>query len=161
MIIRGLRDALLDQVGLDAQQVLGHAGHGRLGIAAAGRARGWCLPRGRSTMGRSEPAKEHMKPHDESASIEHRLVRVRGIVQGVGFRDSCMRHARAHGIAGWVRNRRDGSVEALLQGSPQQLAQMCDWLRHGVPGARVDALEQSEVQPPPALSNGFDILPTV
>jgi acylphosphatase len=112
-------------------------------------------------MRRSEPAKQHMQPHDENAHIEHRLVRVRGIVQGVGFRDSCMRYAQASGIAGWVRNRRDGSVEALLQGSPQQLAQMCDWLRHGVPGARVDALDQSEVQPPPALADGFDILPTV
>jgi acylphosphatase len=102
-----------------------------------------------------------MQPPDDNAPIEHRLVRVRGIVQGVGFRDSCMRQARARGIAGWVRNRRDGSVEALLQGSPQQLAQMCEWLRHGVPGARVDALDWSEVQPPPALPDGFDILPTV
>ena len=105
--------------------------------------------------------RKRMQPHDEKASIEHRLVRVRGIVQGVGFRDGCMRHARAQGIAGWVRNRRDGSVEALLQGSPQQLAKMCDWLRHGVPGARVNAVELSEVQPPPALAEGFDILPTL
>lgn len=101
-----------------------------------------------------------MQARDDSTSIEHRLVRVRGVVQGVGFRASCMRHARAHGIAGWVRNRPDGSVEALLQGTPQQLAQMCNWLRHGVPGARVDAIDQSEVQPPPALAGGFDILPT-
>ncbi|MGK6307364.1 acylphosphatase [Variovorax sp. DT-64] len=101
-----------------------------------------------------------MLPQDENAPIEHRLVRVRGIVQGVGFRDSCMRHARARGIAGWVRNRRDGSVEALLQGPPQQVAQMCDWLRHGVPGARVDALEQSTVPAPSPPLEGFDILPT-
>lgn len=100
-----------------------------------------------------------MKPQDENAPIQHRLVRVRGLVQGVGFRASCMRHARAHGIAGWVRNCRDGSVEALLQGSPQQVAQMCDWLRHGVPGARVDGLEQSVVPVPPLPLEGFDILP--
>lgn len=102
-----------------------------------------------------------MEPTDENESIDSRLVRVRGIVQGVGFRDGCMRHAQAQGITGWVRNRRDGSVEALLQGSPQQLARMCEWLRHGVPGARVDALDQAEVRPPPALLDGFDILPTV
>ena len=95
-----------------------------------------------------------------NASIESRLVRIRGIVQGVGFRDGCMRHARAQGITGWVRNCRDGSVEALLQGSPQQLARMCEWLRHGVPGARVDALDQAEAMPPPARLQGFDILPT-
>jgi acylphosphatase len=111
-------------------------------------------------MRRSEPAKEHMQPHDENAQIEHRLVRVRGFVQGVGFRDSCMRYAQASGIAGWVRNRRDGSVEALLQGSPEQLAQMCEWLRHGVPGARVDALEQSAVPTPLPPVEAFDILPT-
>jgi acylphosphatase len=102
-----------------------------------------------------------MQHQDENAPVEHRLVRVRGIVQGVGFRDSCMRHARAHGIAGWVRNRRDGSVEALLRGSPQQVAQMCDWLRHGVPGARVDALDQSAVPAPSPPLEGFDILPTL
>jgi len=101
-----------------------------------------------------------MNPQDENGAIEHRLVRVRGIVQGVGFRDSCMRYARAQGIAGWVRNRRDGSVEALLRGSPQQVARMCDWLRHGVRGARVDAMEQAPVQAPSPDLAGFDILPT-
>ena len=101
-----------------------------------------------------------MAAQDENGPVEHRLVRVRGVVQGVGFRDSCMRRARAQGITGWVRNRRDGSVEALLQGSPAQVAQMCEWLRYGVPGARVDALEQSEVQPPPARMEGFGILST-
>ena len=102
----------------------------------------------------------HAAMEHENASIENRLVRVRGIVQGVGFRDGCMRHARALGITGWVRNRRDGSVEALLQGSPQQLARMCEWLRRGVPGARVEALDQAEVSPAPSRLAGFDILPT-
>ena len=101
-----------------------------------------------------------MDPQDENGAIEHCLVRVRGIVQGVGFRDGCMRRARALGIAGWVRNRRDGSVEALLQGSPRQVAQMCEWLRHGVPGARVDALEQAAVPAPSPPLEGFDVLPT-
>ena len=98
--------------------------------------------------------------HHANAAEEARLVRARGVVQGVGFREACVRYARRHGIAGWVRNRRDGSVEALLQGSPQQLAQMCDWLRAGVPGARVDALEvQAAAVPSPRLE-GFERLPT-
>lgn len=101
-----------------------------------------------------------MDRHDENKAFEHRLVRVRGVVQGVGFRDGCMRHARALGLAGWVRNRRDGSVEALLQGSPQQVAQMCAWLRHGVPGARVDALEGTAVPAPSPPLEGFEVLPT-
>ena len=111
-------------------------------------------------MGRPNQREARMDPQDENGPIEHRLVRVRGIVQGVGFRDGCMRHAQALGIAGWVRNRRDGSVEALLQGSPRQLAQMCDWLRHGVPGARVDALEQTAVPASSPPLEGFDVLPT-
>lgn len=101
-----------------------------------------------------------MNLQDDRPPIEHRLVRVRGLVQGVGFRDGCLRQARKRGLTGWVRNRADGSVEALLQGSPEQLAQMCDWLRHGVPGARVDALEPSEARPQPAKLDRFDILPT-
>lgn len=101
-----------------------------------------------------------MDAQDENGPVEHRLVRVRGIVQGVGFRDSCMRYARAQGITGWVRNRRDGSVEAWLQGSPRQVAQMCDWLHHGVPGARVDAMEQTAMRAPAPPLKGFDILPT-
>lgn len=101
-----------------------------------------------------------MDAQDENGPVEHRLVRVRGIVQGVGFRDGCMRYARAQGITGWVRNRRDGSVEALLQGSPAQVAQLCEWLRHGVPGARVDAMEQTSAPAPSPPLRSFDILPT-
>jgi len=66
------------------------------------------------------------------------LVRLGGRVQGVGFRETCVSHARALGLTGWVRNRSDGSVEVLLQGSPNQLAHMCNWLRTGVPGASPD-----------------------
>ena len=68
-------------------------------------------------------------------------MKARGLVQGVGFRDSCIQYARSHGVGGWVRNRNDGSVEAIIQGQPSALNAMCDWLRHRVPGARVDVLE--------------------
>jgi acylphosphatase len=94
-------------------------------------------------------------------ALETRIVRVRGIVQGVGFRETCVRRARADGIAGWVRNRADGSVEALLQGAPSRVAAMCDWLRHGVPGARVDSLEQEVAPAPAAALKSFERLPTL
>ena len=59
---------------------------------------------------------------DKDGTIQNRLVRVYGRVQGVGFREACVRRAQALGITGWVRNRVDGSVEVMLQGSPEQLA---------------------------------------
>jgi acylphosphatase len=71
-------------------------------------------------------------------------LRVRGRVQGVGFRRSLEIKARALDLAGWVRNRADGSVEALLAGDPDAVAELCEWARSGPPMARVDALETSE-----------------
>jgi acylphosphatase len=97
----------------------------------------------------------------EEGTLESWLVRVRGRVQGVGYRDACVRRARALGIAGWVRNRMDDSVEATLQGSPQQLAEMCDWLRDGMSAALVDDLEVTPMQPPFPRFDHFDRLPTL
>jgi acylphosphatase len=85
---------------------------------------------------------------NRSAPLETRLVRVRGRVQGVGYRHACVQQARALGITGWVRNRMDDSVEAMLQGTPQQLAQMCDWMRDDMPAALVEGMDVVEVQPP-------------
>jgi acylphosphatase len=90
-----------------------------------------------------------------------RIVRARGRVQGVGFRDSCVRHARALGITGWVRNRMDDSVEALLQGSAAQLDAMCAWLREDVPWALVEALDVTEVAAPFPRHDRFERLPTL
>ena len=87
-------------------------------------------------------------------------VLAKGRVQGVGFRDSCVQRARAQGIEGWVRNRVDGSVEALLQGMPEALDAMCDWMRHRVPGARVDTLQVEAVAPPFERIHGFGRRPT-
>jgi acylphosphatase len=89
-----------------------------------------------------------------------RRVRVRGVVQGVGFRAACMRHAMAHGIVGWVRNRGDGSVEALLLGVPQALDRMCAWVREGVPGARVTGVEVEPAPLPDPAPERFELLPT-
>lgn len=66
---------------------------------------------------------------------------VRGQVQGVFFRDTCRREAHHHRVRGWVRNRPDGSVEAVFDGSPDGVRAMVDWVRVGPPTARVDAVE--------------------
>ena len=94
------------------------------------------------------------------AMIECWRVRVHGRVQGVGYRQVCIEQARALGITGWVRNRLDGSVEATLQGSPQQRAQMSGWLRAGVAQARVDDVDVAAVPPPFARFDRFERWPT-
>ncbi len=67
---------------------------------------------------------------------------VRGQVQGVNFRSSTQAQARRLGLSGWVRNRRDGSVEVLAEGPRAGLEQLLSFLRYGPPAAIV-----SEVQP--------------
>jgi acylphosphatase len=102
-----------------------------------------------------------MESRDNDGVLESWLVRARGRVQGIGYREACVRRARALGINGWVRNRMDESVEVMLQGSPQQLADMCDWLRDGMPAALVDELEVAQVQLPFPRFDHFDRLPTL
>ena len=68
-------------------------------------------------------------------------MRVTGRVQGVGYRESCVRVARALGVCGWVRNRDDGSVEALAQGPADALGKLRAWMLAGPAFARVDGLE--------------------
>ena len=92
--------------------------------------------------------------------IDTRLVRVRGRVQGVGYRYACVEHARALGVTGWVRNRMDDSVEALLQGPPEVVAGMCDWMEDGIESALVERMEVSELKPPFPMFETFDQLPT-
>ena len=103
----------------------------------------------------------HMDSRDIDGVIESWLVRVRGHVQGVGCRDACMRRARAQSVTGWVRNRLDGSVEVMLQGSREQLVDMCSWLRDGISAALVDELDVTQVQPPLPRFDHFDRLPTL
>jgi acylphosphatase len=67
-------------------------------------------------------------------------VTIRGRVQGVGYRAWVEYEARAGGLEGWVRNRRDGSVEAVFAGSPEAVADMVARCRHGPPSARVEAV---------------------
>lgn len=76
-----------------------------------------------------------------------RRVRVTGRVQGVSFRASCRDEARSRGVTGWVRNRDDGSVEALFAGDPEAVEAMIAWCRSGPSGARVDDLDVAAVEP--------------
>jgi acylphosphatase len=70
-------------------------------------------------------------------------LRIAGRVQGVGFRYALQSEAERLGLAGWVRNRSDGSVEALLQGEAEAVESLTAWARHGPPGARVTEIHAS------------------
>jgi acylphosphatase len=86
-------------------------------------------------------------------TIAARRFVVRGRVQGVGFRWFVEREAHILGIAGWVRNNADGSVEVLGQGTHDQLSGLRSRLRDGPRAARVDAVEESETRPAAGLSS--------
>ena len=72
---------------------------------------------------------------------------VHGLVQGVFFRDTCRREARAAGVAGWVRNRSDGAVEAVFEGPDEAVHRMVDWCRTGPRYAEVDRIDVEDEQP--------------
>ena len=84
----------------------------------------------------------------EEPQLFAKTYRVRGRVQGVGFRWFVEREAQTLGIAGWVRNRSDGTVEVLAQGTREQLFSLRSKLQQGPRASRVDDLEEveSEVQ---------------
>jgi acylphosphatase len=76
-----------------------------------------------------------------------RHVLIRGTVQGVGFRYWTRRTATARGLEGWVRNRRDGRVEAVFAGPEQAVAEMIALCRRGPASARVDAVDETAAEP--------------
>ncbi len=86
--------------------------------------------------------------------IRRRAV-VEGRVQGVFFRASIRERAEARGVAGWARNRSDGSVEAVLEGSPDDVDQVVEFLRTGPPRAEVTNVEVT-AESPEGLA-GFDL----
>ena len=81
-------------------------------------------------------------------------VLVSGRVQGVFFRARCAEEARARGVAGWVRNRADGRVEAVFEGEQPDVSAMVEWCRHGPPAARVEGVETRNEEPLGARSFG-------
>jgi acylphosphatase len=84
-----------------------------------------------------------------------RRVVVRGRVQGVWFRGATEQEARALGLAGWVRNRPDGCVEAVFEGPHEAVEAALAFCRKGPPAARVDHVEVAE-EPPEGL-RGFHV----
>jgi acylphosphatase len=86
--------------------------------------------------------------------IRRRAV-VQGTVQGVGFRFSCAREAERLGVRGWVRNRADGTVEAVVEGEPAAVEELVGWLRHGPRFAAVSHVEVVEEEPAGLV--GFDV----
>ncbi len=86
------------------------------------------------------------------------LLRISGVVQGVGYRAWAEDQAKALGLAGWVRNRRDGSVEALVSGETAAVEQMVGLCWQGSHAAKVERVE-SESAPAPMLVD-FRTLPT-
>jgi acylphosphatase len=94
------------------------------------------------------------------ADIEHRLLCVEGRVQGVGFREACVQRAQALGLTGYVRNRRDGSVEVMLQGPADAVARMQAWLHEGPPLARVERVTTLALPARVASSDRFERWPT-
>ncbi|WER49918.1 acylphosphatase [Cupriavidus sp. WKF15] len=102
-----------------------------------------------------------MQADRSDAPIETRLVCGYGLVQGIGYREASVRRAHEQGVTGWVPNRMDDTVKAMLQGSPEQLVDMCGWLSEGMSAALVDELEVTEVKPPFARFDRFERLPTL
>ena len=74
-------------------------------------------------------------------------VRISGRVQGVFFRAEARSRAESLGLAGWVRNAADGSVEAAFEGDEARVRSMVDWCRRGPSGARVDNVEVQTEEP--------------
>lgn len=74
------------------------------------------------------------------SEVVRRRVEVRGRVQGVFFRETTRREAARHGVTGWVRNRPDGTVEAVFEGAPGAVDALVAWTRHGPRSARVEAV---------------------
>jgi acylphosphatase len=98
-----------------------------------------------------------------SGALRH--VTIKGRVQGVGYRAWVEHRARAHGLEGWVRNRRDGSVEALFAGPADVVANMVASCRRGPSTARVAAITDEQassdslnLRPP---GERFSVLPTI
>ena len=86
-------------------------------------------------------------------SVVARRVVVRGRVQGVGYRFAMVGAAEHAGVKGWVRNRRDGSVEAHVQGDGAAVLALIAWCESGPPGAQVSDVEVGDAPVDPTLAD--------
>lgn len=85
-------------------------------------------------------------------------LKIRGRVQGVGFRQYMLYKARQFQLTGWVRNRADGSVEAVVSGTPESVNAIVERARRGPPAAAVTAVEVTDAH---ETFERFETLPTV
>jgi acylphosphatase len=86
-----------------------------------------------------------------------RHLQIFGHVQGVGYRYHFSEQARSLGVTGWVRNRRGGSVEAVIEGTPEAVETMVAWARVGPPSAQVERVELGAAS---GGFTGFELWPT-
>jgi len=100
------------------------------------------------------------RPRVKIRKIAHRL-RIRGTVQGVGFRAALCAVAQGQGLEGWVRNRSDGSVEAEVAGSPEAVSALLEWAQRGPPAARVTGVGVEPIDVSAVPSGGFSQRPTL
>jgi acylphosphatase len=96
---------------------------------------------------------------DRGLLLSSRRLKIHGLVQGVFYRAWTVQAANALGVRGWVRNRRDGTVEILAAGDPTAVERFIERCREGPPAARVDCVEveESVEEAPPR----FEKRPTV
>lgn len=110
-------------------------------------------PQPQKETGGSNP---HIQMQDSLKIVK---VAVKGRVQGVWFRAWTCEQAESHGLNGWVRNRQDGSIEAVLSGSRKEVDALLDLMWHGPPAAKVSSVHSEELHDPPG--SGFHQRPTV
>jgi acylphosphatase len=110
-------------------------------------------------LGHRSSRQQHREPRVGAAAqgdVSRKRFVVRGLVQGVNFRYATMQQARLLRLSGTVWNRDDGAVEAIAEGDAGALARLEEWLRHGPPHARVEALEAEDLPGEPQ-HRGFAI----
>ncbi len=91
--------------------------------------------------------------------MDKRLL-IEGLVQGVGYRYAFAERATALGLAGWVRNRLSGAVEASVHGPADAIGEMIAWAQRGPSAAHVSSVQVSADQEPAPQDGGFEIRPT-